>query len=170
MNRVIVAVMVLLMSGCASAMPMNARETNLQIVIETPGHSKEQIFEKSKQWIALNFRSAKSVIEYENKAEGKIMGNGSANVPKNAIEAIGGVQKTAHFTMVEDIKDGKARLTFENIMVYMPASYNTVTGAFPGGESIPLQGEFERIKPVLLQMPGDSQAFILAAGNKYDGF
>ena len=163
MKRVICAVVVLMLSGCASAIPMNAKETNLQVVIETPGNSKDQIFEKSKQWIARNFRSAKSVIEYENKTEGKIIGNGVINIPQDTIEAMGGVQKTGQFTMIEEIKDGKARLSFENIMVYTPPSYN-------GGERVTMQGEFERFKPALLQLPSDLQAFILTAENKDDGF
>lgn len=86
-----------------------------QEIIEVPGNTQQKIFEKSKQWIALNFVSAKKVIEYENASEGKIIGNGSATVYFETVGAMTG--KISYpipipFVMVEDIKDGKARMVF----------------------------------------------------------
>jgi len=87
-------------------------EMNHEFVVDFPGLQKQQIFDGTLKWIAKNFRSAKAVIEYQDKESGSIIGNGI--VPFNAEGAwVGG---NLSFTMKVDTKDEKARIRFINLM------------------------------------------------------
>jgi hypothetical protein len=100
-----------------------------QEIIVLPGQTKLQIFEKSKQWIAKAFGSSKEVIKYENLQEGRIIGKG-------VVDYIGAIQGSifgkrefiylARFTITVDVKDGKSRVSFDQI-----------TGRNSTGEEIP---------------------------------
>jgi len=98
-----------------------AYEYTYKQVIEIPGKSKQQIFEQSKQWIAKAFVSAKKVIEYESLQEGKIIGNSSVALI-DSYRTIFGVEMVkgeylARFSMTEDIKEGKLRITIDQVRV-----------------------------------------------------
>lgn len=120
-----VCIIALFLLGCAGAMPVTVEELSYQKVLELPGQSKETIYEKSKQWIATNFKSAKAVIEYDSKTDGVIIGNGTIDRPASEVHISG----THHITFLlrEDIKDNKARLTFDKPEVFSPAYYNPVS-------------------------------------------
>jgi len=53
--------------GCAGLQPIADADRTFERIVEAPGYSKKQIFNGTKIWIAENFRSAKAVLEYENK-------------------------------------------------------------------------------------------------------
>lgn len=66
-----------------AASPAKLAELNQPIeqVFDTPGYDKAQIYDAAKVWIAENFRSAKAVMEYDNKEEGTLIGNGLIPYP-----------------------------------------------------------------------------------------
>jgi hypothetical protein len=114
-------VVLLFIGGCASAAVMRERaEHTFEKIFDAPGYSKDQIFERSKIWIAENFKSAKAVVEYENKEAGTIIGNGVIPYPCSGFECIGTGGWKAHFTMRVDIKDQRFRLTFSNLRLSWP--------------------------------------------------
>lgn len=125
MNKIIPLVSIFILSACASNQSYNyATETqrNPSKVIEIPGYAKDKIFSSSKMWIAENFKSAKSVIEYENKDEGVLIGNGVINYPCEGFECVGKGAWTVPFTMKIEVKDQKIRTSFSNIQLSMPAT------------------------------------------------
>jgi len=140
----VLTVALLISFGCAAAFPVKDEDMTYQKVIDLPKQSKEAIFEKSKQWIALNFKSAKAVIEYDNKAEGVIIGNGSIARPTSSVNITGTGLIT--FTMREDIKKGRARLTFDRLTARVMPSYNAMTGPLQGGEYPILQADLEGMR------------------------
>lgn len=112
---------VLVICGCAGAQVVPIKD--LQKVVEVPGFTKDQIFDAVKIYIAGNFKSAKAVLEYENKVNGTIIGNGRIYYPFHS--GTGGFVRDAlrnwmvSFTMKIDIKDGRFRCTFDNIAIHM---------------------------------------------------
>jgi hypothetical protein len=93
-------------------------------VIEVPKLTKKQIFDKSKQWMALTFVSSKKAIEYEDEGAGKIIGNGIAHASSKVVvrsAMLGDMPYTTpydvRFSLVEDMKDGKARVTVGNFQL-----------------------------------------------------
>lgn len=119
MKKIILVLIVGILSGCMTIKTPDmtpVAQASYQEIIDIPGKSQLQIFELSKQWIALNFVSAKNVIEYENAADGKIIGNGSTTVYFHTEGAMTGTMSYPQpipFIMVEDVKDGKARISFD---------------------------------------------------------
>ncbi len=77
--------------------------------------AKEKIFNLSLQFIAENFRSAKAVIEYQDRETGRIIGNGSTTVSD------GLMNRPATFIMIIDVKDKKYRITYKSLM-YQPGT------------------------------------------------
>lgn len=153
-------IMVFMLSGCAGAMPVRQEDMTYQKVIGIPGVVKDAIFEKSKQWIAATFKSAKAVIEYDNREEGVIIGNGSMERPISAINISGGA--LISYTMREDIKDGKARLVFNRFAAQVLPSYNSITGARAGGEYDILQADLQGMRATFDALSEDLQEYILS--------
>lgn len=145
--------------GCASLSSVPDNETMIiQHIIDVPGQSKTKIFEKSKMWIAQNFKSAKAVIEYENKEEGVIIGNASITRPASLANITGG--GLVRFNVKEEIKDEKARLTFEKFILAVPVTYNTPAGG--GGEfPVSLQADWNGTKDVIKKLTEDLRIYLL---------
>lgn len=143
----------LLTSGCAGLQPIADSERTFERVVEAPGHTKEQIFNGTKIWIAENFKSAKAVLEFENKEDGTLIGNGIIPYPCSGLECVAKSDWKAPFTMRVDIKDQKFRLTFSNLNLSWPASYNSTFGAQPAHDGpIASQSDLDAIKPELLKL------------------
>lgn len=87
--------------GCVTA-PIQDR--SYQEVIQIDTMKKNKIYDKSLQWAALGFKSSKAVLQYQDKDEGKIIGQ---YVVLNG-------HCTIDCTMQIDIKDFKARLSFSS--------------------------------------------------------
>lgn len=151
--------LLILQMGCAAAMPAQEQDMTYQAVITLPGQTKDVIYEKSRQWIASSFKSGKAVLEYENRQEGIIMGNGSMPRPASSINLTGG--GTVSFSMKEEVKDGKARITFTNLMVNSAVSYSPVHGVIGGGNFPIMQADVEGVHQTFGSMAVDLEAFIL---------
>ncbi len=97
------------MTGCAAAFPATDGPFVFQRVIEIPGMPKNAIFKRSLKWMVQTFKT-KEVIEYQNKAEGVIIGNGVIPRPQSPINILGA--GSILFDVREDVEDGKAKLSF----------------------------------------------------------
>jgi len=98
-------------SGCVSQQAATKEEMNHEYIVEYPGLAKSVIFNRTLKWIANNFRSSKSVIQYQDSISGSIIGNCSS-----AIKPDGSMINLAmSFTMNIDIKENKARYRFINL-------------------------------------------------------
>ena len=72
---IIFSVVVFFFIGCAGMQPVTEADRTFERIVPAPGHNKDEIYDSVKMWIAENFRSAKAVIEYDNKQAGTIIGN-----------------------------------------------------------------------------------------------
>jgi len=107
MKRIIFAFVVsVMLVSCATAPAVGPTAPERIIEVQK---SKAEIFVASMDWIAKTFMSAKSVIEYQDKEAGKIVGHGSALVNYALIPM------DTHFTLTIDAKDGKARISIQGI-------------------------------------------------------
>ena len=150
--KLIFCMISLFLAGCAGLQPVADADRTFERVVEAPGYSKEQIFNGTKIWIAENFKSAKAVLEYENKDAGTLIGNGIISYPCSGLECIAKADWRVPFTMRVDIKDQKFRLTFSNLHLSWPASYNRTYGAQPGHDGpIRNQSDLDAVRPVLLK-------------------
>ena len=142
---------IMMLVGCAGIKPIPESERTFQQVVEAPGFTKNQIYSQVKIWIAENFKSAKSVIEHDDSEAGTLIGNGTIDYPCKGIDYISKGNWKVHFTMRVDVKEGKFRQTFSNLILSMPSSYSSTFG-YQKGTKVPVsqQGDIDRIKPRLL--------------------
>lgn len=156
MRFLTVAVVISALSGCAALEPVSEANKTIESITEAPNFTKDQIYTGSKVWIAENFKSAKSVIEYDSKEEGVIIGNGTTSYPCTGMECLQAGAATdwkLQFTMRLDAKDGKFRTTFTNLSIYKPASYSQYGGLNKGGDDYITQGALPAVKAKLLAYP-----------------
>ena len=114
--------------GCAGMEPIPEEDLTFNRVVEVPGITKDKLYDQTKMWIAENFKSAKSVIEYDSRESGTIVGNGNIKYPCTGLDCVAKHDWRVHFTMKVDTKDEKFRLTFSNLRLSWPPSYNSTFG------------------------------------------
>lgn len=137
------------LSGCAGPQ-LKPEERLVERVYDAKGYSKDKLYQGARTWMAENFRSAKAVIDYENKEEATIIGNGTMAYPCKGMDCLGKSDWRVSFTMRFEAKEERFRLDFTNLKISWPASYNSGfrSPAYEGG--VNLQNEMNDIKPVLL--------------------
>jgi len=77
-------------------------------VVQAPKLNQVIIYDKIRQWFSQYFVSGKSVVDYEDKKVGTIIGNGIAQIDSNAF--VGSVDNI-HYNIRIDIKDNKFRVS-----------------------------------------------------------
>jgi hypothetical protein len=93
-----------------------AEELFVQKVYDFPGVDKAKIYDRSRIWMAKEFKSSKQAIEFESKESGIIMGNGKVPYKTGfGARLMGDIQ--IYFVMKEEIKDNKIRVTFEKLCI-----------------------------------------------------
>jgi hypothetical protein len=110
--------------GCA--VPRIAPEWQTPVVktLETKGLSGSRVFDLSRLWLVRHLYSEKSIIDYENKAEGVIIANGTVDYPAAGLEAIARVQYTISFRVRETIDDAGITLSFDSLLINVPKYYS----------------------------------------------
>jgi len=158
-----------LVTAIGVAKDLTEEEMKTEKVYDVPGFKRDQIFTSSRMWIAENFRSAKAVIEYENKDEGTIIGNGNIKYPCKNIECLAKADWRVSFTMRVDTKDDKFRLTFTNVHLTWPAQY--LNGVATPAADLPVKraSDMDKIRPKLLELGDSIQAAVTkgAASNDW---
>jgi hypothetical protein len=104
------AVLFLLATGCATMMGTKATPEmrTYERIIEVPGQTKDRIYIKANSWFVETFNSAESVIEFQDKEAGKIMG-------KYVFSYAEGVYTYSVKQTVDiSIKDDKVRVIINN--------------------------------------------------------
>ncbi len=113
MRKYVISVSVLLsllFVGCATAPEQLPPEQLMRQEVFKTDKPQDELYDVSMEWMAKTFRSAKAVIEYQDKEVGKIIGKGVfPNIPYGFTFA------DVHFTPTVETKDNKARLTVDSI-------------------------------------------------------
>lgn len=81
-------------------------------IIQVDSIKKEDIFLKTKEWIALNYKSANDVIQFADKESSKIIVKGNFSTGIYLKEGWIG------HTLVIDIKDGKIRCSYTDFVYF----------------------------------------------------
>jgi hypothetical protein len=139
--------------GCATA-PIEDRQ--VQNVIEFPGINKSQIYTRSLEWIATSFRSAKSVIELQDKESGKIIGN--ILIPCGSGLGLFYVRST----LTIEAKDNRARFT----CIANSALSQSMTNEGPIYSNL---SNVSQIRNSIQKLSEEYKAFILAE-KKFDNW
>lgn len=101
----IVGLILALMSGCQST-AIEHKTTEITETVQIPNKSQEEIYNKTRQWFSQYFVSGESVVDYEDKATGTIIGNGIA---ENGSQLGGLIIHKFEYNIRIDTKDEKLR-------------------------------------------------------------
>ena len=95
-------------------LPLN-QESNLiefDEVVKVVGVSKSELYSRAREWFAIKFNSANSVIQMDDKDSGKIIGKGLSDI---IILFMGSKTKEMlHYTISLYIKEGRYRIKMTN--------------------------------------------------------
>lgn len=97
--------------GCLGT-PLPAEKAQYEQVVQH-SYNKDEAYERSKMWIAKTFNSARAVVEYENKDQGRVIGNGAITY-RYGLNTL-----RAYFSLQIDVKDSRTRLKFFNLRNYV---------------------------------------------------
>ena len=140
--------------GCVS---ISMEDQQQEYVIKTK-YTKGKAFNKSLDWLAVTFKSSKAVIERKDRKNGRIIGNGIVKWRK-----MGLTHQATSFSLIIDLKNYKARLSFVNIK-YRNGLKN-LDGTPAEYESINYQHELDEVMPHLEKLIDDYEAYM--KGNTY---
>lgn len=107
------------LSSCTATMTgakASAEMRSMQKVVEIPGLTQDEIYIRANSWFVSTFNSAESVIEFQDKESGKIMGKYVFTYGEGVYTF--GVKQTVDVEM----KEGKMRVSFTN------PNYRTLSG------------------------------------------
>ena len=115
MKNLTLIMVLLLLAGCSSA-PTRPVGSFERWYVQKIDMSKGEIYGNALEWIADNFRSAKAVIELQDKERGVIVGNGSTGYDFRS--PFGVIRERARFKMKIEAKEGKYRLSFMKVELW----------------------------------------------------
>jgi hypothetical protein len=163
-----------LLAGCASVQPLPPEQLLVQTVVDAPNVSKGRIFEKSKIWFAQTFRQSmagswqqnntRTVIQYENSEQGVLIANAAILYPLGRYSEAYKEGWEVRFTLQEEVKEGKARVTFSNLNLFVPTVFcgNAYAGSTSSSEKRLNVEEYGKVKPVLLDLAEQLGAYLVA--------
>jgi hypothetical protein len=141
----ILFMLILLLAGCAAYRSIPPGETTIVTNMEVPGMSKEEIFSKSKTWMESHLYSKGEIIRGADGRTGVIVANGNIDYPAvGKLEEMERIQYTITFDIKEEINNSLVTLTFYNLLLDIPKSYNIHWNTlflpeYTGGYSVPIQ-------------------------------
>ncbi len=167
------------LAGCAYTRTLPPADIVVQKVVEAPGVTKEEIFDKSRIWFARSFRQSmarwqeqnerRTVIQYENEGKGIVIGNGAILYPHEGLTSES--YKTGwevRFTLEIEAKEGKARVTFSRLTMFVPSVicgyYSYATSSY---ERVLEAEELAKVRPVFLDLAEQLGAFLKGPGEKW---
>lgn len=103
-----IVILMLFVIGCVTT-PLPEDRIKIQRIIETDG-SKDELYRLTNEWMAKNFRSSSNVIQYQDKAEGIIVGRGFKETT-----LLGFKPTDAWFTMTIEMKENRSRVSIEDV-------------------------------------------------------
>lgn len=89
-----------------------------QTVVPVPGVSASELYSRAKLWVANAYRSAKNVIDLDDKEGGRLVVKGNFTVSAGLM---GGSQTYRHQLTIE-VKDGRFRYTLTNLTKLQPGT------------------------------------------------
>lgn len=107
-----------ILSSCATGPKLAPEQRVASFVIEHPGLLKNDAYVRSSSWIAKTFRSAKAVIQVQDKDSGKTVGRGYARCD-SVRQALDVNHYQVGFTLDITNKDQKSRLMFEDVAIFL---------------------------------------------------
>lgn len=124
-NIILAAGLSVSLVGCATTPTEPLKSASFEKIYEVQGLTKNQVYDGARQWFAVAFKSANAVIQYEDKETGTIIGKGNMGFPcSGALNCMANQNVFITFTARVDSKDGKMRVSYDDLMKKSNPSYS----------------------------------------------
>jgi hypothetical protein len=139
--------------GCAGMKEASKSDLRFQKLVEAPGFTRDQLLDRARSWIAENLKWSTATIEHKDNGSATLVSTGVIKYPCQGLGCLAKTDWKVHFTMRVDAKDGRLRLTFDDLLLSGPSSLDRKLVYRDGFEFAALQlSDLDSIKPELLEM------------------
>ena len=104
LSSIAIAVSIMFLSGCNT---VQYAPSDITSIVKISGKTKTEIYSKARQWFSQTFVSGKSVVDYEDKEAGTIIGNSVADIGQGDL---GFSNYAIDYNIRIDAKDGRMRV------------------------------------------------------------
>lgn len=108
-KKIIIIASIICITACAQMQTAKPEDLEYSAVHQINGLSKDELFTKTQSWFAVTFVDSKSVLELQDKENGRIIGKGMTEFYNAGIAQI-----PTRFTMIIDFKDNKIRTQYKS--------------------------------------------------------
>lgn len=129
----VVVLMFLYSCGTMMGTVASPEMRQMEKIIEAEGNTMEELYVKTNSWFVRTFNSAESVIEYQDKEVGKIMGKYTFSYTE------GIYTYRVRQTLSVDLKDNRARIVIDD--PYFMVTGDALNGSYVGGDYRVLETE-----------------------------
>jgi len=145
--------LLIFLQACATTAFVEYKPIEINEVVLVPGKNKTEIYTKARQWFTNYFISGESVIDYEDKESGTIIGKGTAD--NGSINIVS--RSRINYKIKVDTKDNKARISVSLL------NYNISISGDPYTKSNLITAENEVTAKVTIEKAlADLKAYILS--------
>lgn len=154
--------------GCATTPQQPAEPVKFEKIYLMGELKQAQVYDGARQWFATAFRSANAVIQYEDRATGSIIGKG--NMQYRCAGFADCMTMTTgdrvDFTIRVDTKDGRMRVSYDNLTHYKPAQ--VISGVRYNATNIPITANYPSAKATIdeLNKSSDEMAEMIKTQQK----
>ncbi len=111
MKHIVIIIVLSVFSGCVATKPLPSDLTTYEKIFSLPNQSKDQLYIKTNEWFVRTFVSSESIIEFQDKDAGKILGKYVNDFTK-------GIYNYRVKQVISiDIKEGKVRLIINEPLI-----------------------------------------------------
>lgn len=149
---------VILMVSCSTMKKLPVDQKPYDVVVDVPGKSANELYVLSNEWFVKTFNNAESVIQFQDKDAGKILG-----------KYIGECSTTLYkykfkSTITVEVKESKARISFSDALTEEINLAGTYTGRW-----VPINVEswMPKIYEEYDAMSSDFQASLTASSSDW---
>lgn len=148
----------LALGGCATTPQQPVEPVKFEKIYPMGGLKQAQVYDGARQWFATAFRSANAVIQYEDKATGSIIGKGNMQYRcagfADCMTVTG--SDRVDFTVRVDTKDGRMRVSYDNLTHYKPAQ--VISGVRYAETNRPITVNYPSAKVIVDELNKSSDA------------
>lgn len=156
MKKVLLLGFLILLTGCAT-IPIITYPPESRII--SVDSNKAELFKRSMIWMAKTFRSAKAVIEYQDKEYGVIVGNGYSLISLEPLDEWGYIENyKMSYTLIIEAQDNRVRIIMDNIDFTKPIEGQTKTSWFDTYEKVEYALYIRKIKSMFDDLEKDLKA------------
>ena len=141
MRIIYIPILCLILTSCGTTSLVRP-ENNYEKIIEIEGLSKDKLYIKANAWFVETFNSAESVIEFQDKEEGKIIGKYASKSYYRDLK---------YRTVVSvDVQENRVRVKFYDAMVWHEPHGKYMSVETNSGNAQSWRGVYRRLSEDLI--------------------